>query len=112
MIEEKEAKQKGQKEEEKHSKKEILEKIPDEIRKLSRGFIFAGLESLSITADMTRNFVDEMTKRDDSNKADKLEDKLKDIPKNMTDAFFETLDKSIDEEKKIIDKFYEKYKEQ
>ncbi len=112
MVDVKESKQKDQKNEEKISKKEILEKIPEEIRKLSNALIFAGLESLSVTADITRTFVDEMTKRDDSNKSDKLEDKLKDIPKDMTDAFFETLDKSIDEEKKIIDKFYEKYKEQ
>ncbi len=111
MIEEKESKQKGQKEEEKHSKKEILEKIPDEIRKLSRGFIFAGLESLSITADMTRNFVDETIKRNSSEKRD-TSCKLTDLHNDMTDALFDTLDKSINKTEKIVDKFSEKYKEQ
>ncbi len=111
MVDVKESKQKNQDHEEKRSKKEILEKIPEEIRKLSHGFIFAGLESLSVTADMTCTFVNEMTKQEDSKKSEKIEDRLKNIPKNLSDAFFETLDKSIDNEKKVVDKFYEKYKE-
>ncbi|GAX59168.1 hypothetical protein SCALIN_C01_0099 [Candidatus Scalindua japonica] len=111
MVDEKDTKQKSQKCEEEHSKKDILEKIPEEARKLSHGFIFAGLESLSVTADMARTFVDEMSKKDDSSKSDKLQDRLKDLPKNMVDAFFETLDKSIDKTEKVVDKFNEKYKE-
>lgn len=108
MIEEKKAKQKD---DEKHSKKEILERIPEEIRKLSHGFVFAGLESLSVTADMTRIFVDEINKRDSSRKSDNLGERLKDLPKNLTDALFETLDKSIDKTERIVDKFSEKYKD-
>jgi|TARA_B100001971_G_scaffold15173_1_gene11914 hypothetical protein len=110
MVDVKESKQKDTKDDEKRSNKEILGRIPGEIRKLTQGFVFAGLESLSVAADMTSTFIDETTKQEDSKKSGKIEDKLKDIPKNLSDAFFQTLDKSIDEEKKIVDRFYEKYK--
>ena len=102
-------KKKDTKEKERESLSDNLEKTWDEFNKLSRGFFFAGLESLSVAADVTKTFVDKTTQRND--KRETLTGTMTNLPVDVTEGFLDAMDQSIDKTGKIVDRFYEKYKE-
>lgn len=93
------------------SRQDTLERAAEEFGKLSRGFIYAGLESIAITANLARSFVDKTAERNDAEKRDSKTKQITSLPVDMTGAFLDVLDDSVDEIEKVVDKFREKYKE-
>ena len=89
---------------------ETLRKMStDELNRFNRGFLYAGLESLALAADITRAFVDKTYSKNESRES--LTDMLTNFPRDMAEGFLDALDNSADVPRKVIDKFYDKYKE-
>jgi chromosome segregation ATPase len=88
-----------------------MEKLADEFSRLSRGIFFAGMESLALTADMTRTFVDKTAERNTPERRDTISKLVTNLPVDVTRSFFDALDEYVDKSEKVVDKFYEKYKE-
>lgn len=107
-LEEELKEERGKKSEEDEDR-EVFEKTRDEVNKLFRGFFYAGLESLAVTADMTRSFVDKASKRND--KHDKLSESINNLPRDSYEGLLDAIDDTVDKTTSIIDKFNEKYKD-
>ncbi len=98
-------------------KKEETEKLMDamtdaskEMNKLFRAFLFAGLETIALNTDLARKFVDKLY--EENNREDlEVGDRIMNLPRDMAEAFIYTLKQSNEMQGKVIDKFYEKYKE-
>ena len=83
--------------------------ITEECNRLSRAFLYAGLETIKQTADVTSTFVDRTYERNNEKGRDSAFKQMTSLPWDMTEAFFDALDESVKSSKKIIDKFYERY---
>jgi len=91
------------------SKNDFLKDTTDVFSKLSMGFIFAGLESLSVAADMTQTFVEQTQARNE--KRDTVVKQVSYLPWDLSRASIDTLDKTVSMSSRVLDKFNEKYKE-
>jgi cell division septum initiation protein DivIVA len=91
--------------------KEAADKAVDDINKITKGFLYANLESLALTADVTRKFVDKTYERNTGDKRDTTFKQIVSLPFDMTEALFDALDDAVKVPGKVVDKFYEKYKE-
>ena|SRR6267143_796927 len=90
--------------------RDTLNTITDECSRLSRAFLYAGLEAVKQTADVTTTFVDRTYERNDAKRTDSAFKQMTSLPWDMTEAFFDAVDESVNTSEKVIDKFYERYK--
>jgi hypothetical protein len=90
---------------------DVLQTTADEVNKFSLGLCFAGLESIRLTADYTRDFIDKTTELNKGEKRDTVAKKLLYLPLDLGEGMFDALDKSTEMPGKLVDKFNEKYKE-
>jgi hypothetical protein len=90
---------------------DVFESASDEISKLSLGFLFAGIESIGLTADYTRAFVDKTADLNKATKRDTITKKLVYLPLDMGEGLFHAIDRSTEMPGKLVDKFNEKYEE-
>ena len=83
--------------------------LSDEFTKLSRAFIFAGLESMAVMGDLVRIFVEKTQERNSSEKRDSATSQLLNLPWDMTAATVDTLDQSAGKMAGIVDEFHDRY---
>jgi hypothetical protein len=88
-----------------------LEKLTDEMNRLTRGLFFAGMEAIAVSANMTRTFVDKVDARSTPERRDTMTKTLTDLPVDASKGFLDALECGMDDSEKVIDKFYAKYKE-
>ncbi len=98
---------------ERRSARDAMEAATDQVSRLFRGFFFAGLESISVTADLAKEFVDKASDRNRNDKKDRdtLTKQLTYLPIDIAEASMDVLDSSIDKTDQIVDKFTDTYKE-
>lgn len=101
----------------KNDKKEETEKLMDamsdaskEMNKLFRAFLFASLETIALNTDLARKFVDKLYEENNRDTLD-VGDRIMNLPRDIVEAFIFTLKESNEMQGKVIDKFYDKYKE-
>lgn len=92
---------------------DIAKKARDEFNRMSLGFFYAGLESLKVAAEMTQSFVSKAYELNapDTEKRDTVTKRITALPVDIMEASLHALEHSIDKSGKIVDKFYEKYRE-
>jgi hypothetical protein len=88
-----------------------LEKLTDEFNRVTRGMLFAGMEALAVSADMTRAFVDRTNARSTRERRDTMTNMMTDLPVDMANGMVDALEEGIDSSERVVDKFYAKYKE-
>jgi hypothetical protein len=84
--------------------------VGDEIGRLTRGLVYAGLESMAVTADATRFFVDKVSERNKGEKRDTTGKQMSSLPWDMGSAFVDTLDEYASKNRKVVDRFYDEYR--
>ncbi len=92
---------------------DIARKARDEFNRFSLGFFYAGLESLKVAAEMTQSFVSKAYELNspDKEKRDTITKRITALPVDIMEASLHAMEHSIDKSGKIVDKFYEKYRE-
>jgi hypothetical protein len=90
---------------------DMLEESTDQANRLSMGFLYAGLESMAVAADITKAFIDKTYERNSPEKRDSVLTRMSYLPWDMTEASVDALDKSIDMTDRIVNKFTDKYHE-
>ena len=88
-----------------------VEKLADQMNKVTRGLFFAGMEALALSANVTRDFVERTDARSTPERRDTWTKMMTDLPIDMSKGFVDALKAGIDDTEKIVDKFYNKYKE-
>jgi hypothetical protein len=104
------------KERDKHKKDkgeltDTVEKLNDQMARVTRGLFFAGMETMALAARMTRDFVNRADERSTANRRDTWAKMMTDLPVDVSKAFVDSLEAGADDIEKIVDKFYTKYKE-
>jgi predicted nuclease with TOPRIM domain len=99
-------KEEGEKKEKKIRARDAIDTLTDECNKLSKGFLYASLESIKLTADVTRTFIDKTYERNSPEKRDTVFKQVSALPWDMTEAFFDALEESARIPGKTLDKFY------
>src|SRR5260370_24900685 len=90
--------------------RDALNTVTDECSRQSRAFLYAGLESVKQMGDVMSTFVDKTYERNDAKRKDSAFKQMASLPWDMTEAFFDAVDESVNSSEKVIDKFYERYK--
>ena len=111
LKKEREKKAKKEEEEEESRLTDTLETSRDEFSKLYRAGFYAGLEWLSLAADMTRTFIDKVYERNSPEKRDTVTERITHLPVDMVEAFVDALDDTVEKADRVVDKFRDKYKE-
>jgi seryl-tRNA synthetase len=90
---------------------DTVDKLADQMNKLTRGVVFAAMEALSVSADMTKEFVQRTDARSTPERRDTWAKLMTDFPMDMSKGMVDALKSGVDDTEKVIDKFYAKYKE-
>jgi uncharacterized protein YbcC (UPF0753/DUF2309 family) len=93
------------------SLRDTSERATDETSKLIRGLTLAYLEKIRSTMDVVISFVDGVTDRNRPEKDDTIRRLTSRLPGDMTDAFLDAVDQTLDVPNKTIDAFYRAYNE-
>jgi hypothetical protein len=87
--------------------------VAEEFGRLARGFVFAGLEMMSVSADLANTFVNKTKERNDDSEENKADQnsaiRLASLPIDMTRAFFDTVGEYSACPKRVVDKFNSEY---
>jgi hypothetical protein len=89
----------------------VFEDAADEVNKVSLALLWAGLESVALTADYTRALIDKTADLNKGEKRDTVTKKLLYLPLDLGEGLFHAIDKSTEMPGKLVDKFNEKYEE-
>ena len=88
-----------------------LDKVNEQMTRLTRGLFFAGLEAMALSAKVTREFVDRTDERSEPHRRDTWAKMMTDLPVDAAKGLSDALENSVDDIEKVVDKFYAKYKE-
>ena len=88
-----------------------LDRVNEQMTRLTRGLFFAGLEAMALSAKVTREFVDRTDERSAPHRRDTWAKMMTDLPVDAAKGLSDALENSVDDIEKVVDKFYAKYKE-
>ena len=90
---------------------DAMDKLTEQMNKLTRGLVFAAMEAVAVSADMTKEFVERTDARSTPDRRDTLSKLMTDLPVDMSKGMVDALKSGVSDTEKVVDKFYAKYKE-